>query len=488
MSIDQDTKPRSYDLLWLSLALLPLLLVAFLLPLTPHDYWWYLRLGREILESGSVPSADTYSYTFAGQPLINQPWLAGILFWLIYARGGMTLTFLARGLMIALTYGLLWKWARVSGAGPRLASLLVILAGLAGSNNWSVRPQMFAYPLFVLTLLILWSWDRGRRNTVWLIPFIGLLWVNLHASFVFVFLLSAAAVVFGRGDRRQLLVVLGVTLLAALVNPYGIDLWISVADSFVHPLSRGFSAEWTPPSNLGWQMNIFFGWLLASVPLAAGSPRRLARLEWAWFLGLIWLSLSGQRYVIWGLLLLAWVTASWLADWDAKWLDRPAPPGLPALNYALGIAALALSLLAVPGLRPGAGDNFPEVTTAVDTPVAAAAWLTDHPELPGAMFHDLVFSSYLIHDLPSRPVWIDTRFEVLYPAAQFERYTRISRAAPDWGSLLAEDGVNLLMLSTVRQPYLLDAVRAASDWCERFRDRYVVISARLEAGETCEAE
>lgn len=49
---------RSYDFLWLSIALFPLLIIAMLLPIQPHDYWWYLRLGKDVLESGSVPVVD----------------------------------------------------------------------------------------------------------------------------------------------------------------------------------------------------------------------------------------------------------------------------------------------------------------------------------------------------------------------------------------------------------------------------------------------
>jgi hypothetical protein len=124
---------RSYDFLWLSLALLPLLLIAFLLPLTPHDYWWYLRLGREVLQTGSVPSADTYSYTFAGEPVVNQPWLAAVFFWLLYARGGLTLTFLARGLVVGgVRPAWKWKQRRLGAAG--FDPVVMWPRG----NNWSI--------------------------------------------------------------------------------------------------------------------------------------------------------------------------------------------------------------------------------------------------------------------------------------------------------------------------------------------------------------
>jgi len=67
LNFQPSTFNRSYDFLWLGIALFPLLIIAVLLPLQPHDYWWYLRLGKDVLESGAVPAVDTYSWIQAGQ-------------------------------------------------------------------------------------------------------------------------------------------------------------------------------------------------------------------------------------------------------------------------------------------------------------------------------------------------------------------------------------------------------------------------------------
>ena len=54
---------RSYDLLWLSLALLCILPIAFYLSITPHDYWYFVRIGKDIWQTGVIPTVDTLSYT-----------------------------------------------------------------------------------------------------------------------------------------------------------------------------------------------------------------------------------------------------------------------------------------------------------------------------------------------------------------------------------------------------------------------------------------
>ncbi len=83
--------------LWLALVLFIALCIAFLLPVTPQDYWWYLRIGRDTLSSGAVPRLDSLTFSQTGTPVDYQSWGAAVVFWLIYRLGGLTLTGLLRG-------------------------------------------------------------------------------------------------------------------------------------------------------------------------------------------------------------------------------------------------------------------------------------------------------------------------------------------------------------------------------------------------------
>ena len=98
---------RSYDILWLSIALFPLLIIAILLPIQPHDYWWYLRLGKDVLQNAAVPVVDTYSSIQAGQPIVYQSWLSAVFLWLAYKTAAMSLTIFLVAVLIGLTYAML---------------------------------------------------------------------------------------------------------------------------------------------------------------------------------------------------------------------------------------------------------------------------------------------------------------------------------------------------------------------------------------------
>jgi hypothetical protein len=81
--------------------------------------------------------------------------------------------------------------------------------------------------------------------------------------------------------------------------------------------------------------------------------------------------------------------------------------------------------------------------------------------------------------MPSRLLWIDNRFNA-FPPEHWEKYQTISSAKPDWDELLDKDKINLLMLSLVSQPSLVQAVEESNEWCEQYRDKTAVIFSRCE--------
>jgi hypothetical protein len=477
MNFRQDPS-RSYDFLWLGIALFPLLIIAVLLPIQPHDYWWYLRLGKDILANGAVPIVDTYSSIQAGQPIVYQSWLSAVILWVTYKAGGIPLTIFLVAALIGITYALLWQLMREGGIGPRLAALLTLLAGLSGSSNWGVRPQLFAYPLFMAALWILLKWKNRGQKFLWILIPISWAWANLHGSFILLFILIGIAFIFGAGDRKKIFWTALISLAVTLINPRWFVLWQSVISTFTAPGIRDLSPEWLPPLNQGWQMNIFFAWLILLVPLAAFARRKLSAFEWILFLAFSWFALTGIRYVIWDLFVISVLTAFLMPEFITRRFDQEQGATIPSLNYALGILFLLMPLILLPGLREKWWKASPPALDP-QTPVAAASWLNKHPELPGPMWNDVVFGSYLIHAAPARPVWIDTRIQVIFTARQAMDYLFVQSAREGWSTKLKEEGVNLLLLANT-QPDLVKAVQNSSEWCRQYQDDIALIFSRCE--------
>ncbi len=485
--MDQSNRliPSIYDgsILWWGLVIWMVASIAVLMPLEPNDYWWYLRVGRDTLHDGAVPVVDTLSHTQAGRPVVYHSWLAAVLFYLIRLWGGDGLTMLCKALLLGILYALTWSTCRIVGAGGRLSSLITWLAALASSNNWAVRPQIWAYPLFSLTLLVL-LYKPKKIVSLWLLPAIMVLWVNLHGSFVLGFLLVGAAWVGERERRRELGVVLGSMSIASLINPRGLGAWRYVLTMLTDPSSQQLGTEWHAPTPDTWQNVLFFIWFLSLTPLLfeLARNRRIALPDlsltwWLWFLGFGWMALTGLRYVIWFILILAPLSAMLLTPLIGQWLDRRSPRGMPALNAGIAIALLLMPLLLLPGVRERWWKTAPPPWTA-NTPGQATRWLAEHPELPGPLWSDIAFASYLTFALPERPVWSDTRLEV-YPLEQSLRYIEISNAVYNWQELLDAEGIQLLMIDPHAQPRLWEAVQRSPHWTVRYQDDTAIILTRL---------
>lgn len=448
--------------LFFALVISFVLALVFLLPINPNDYWWYVRIGGDIVSSGAIPTLEHLSYSQAGAPVTYQTWLASLIFWAVNQAGGVLLTGLLRGALVGGFYLCLWQVMRENGSRPKLSALVLLAAALTGSNNWSMRPQLFAYPLFGLGLWVISGWLAGKDRRLWLLPPLAALWINLHGSYPLLFVLLGTALIAGKGNRRPLLLFTGLAVLATFLNPLGPREWLHTISLMQNPSITQFSLEWQPPVNKGWQMNLFFGWLLLFSPLAALASKRPTKLEWLWFIGFGWMAFSGIRYIIWLTAVLAIVSARLLSSWVGDRVDRPGSFNNPALNLAIGSLILLLPFTLLPGFRQSWWTEAPPNLSDM-TPTEAVAWLAARPELPGPLWSELAFSSYLTYALPERPVWIHTQFEI-FPPEQFVQYKDISNASINAIALLEEEGINLLLLSREEQPALVQAVQNSSDW------------------------
>jgi hypothetical protein len=469
---------NSYNFLWLSLALFPLLALTFMLSVPAQDYWWYLRLGKDILEQGSIPIIDTMSHSRAGEPIFYQQWLSAIIFYWIYQIGEAGLTFLLRAILIGMTYAMIWFLMR-TWSGARTVTILLFILGLSTSNNWMIRPQLFAYPLFLLCLFAIYQWQNKNNKLLFLLPLSVLFWVNLHGSFILPFVLAGVAFIFGNGNRKTMTHAIVAMLIASLLNPHGFGVWEYLFFILNNPSDYLFSVEWYPPTNAGWQMNIFFAWLLAFPIIASLSKNKLSLLEWILFLGFGWLALSGIRYVIWFMFLLAIFTSKLIADWSHQWLDKPIEKINPRLNTTVGLVLLTLPLLLTPNIRDSWWKDAPPLYELSTTPIQAVEFLKANEELPNPLWNDYAFGSYLQFMLPSRPTWIDTRM-YSFSVAQWQDYVNVTNAQ-GWGEFFDKEDINLLLLSQASQAKLIQAVSESNVWCEEYQDEYAVIFSRCEA-------
>ena len=192
--------------------------VIGLRPLADNSFFTHLATGRIILDTGSVPSVDPYTFTAQGAPWVVQSWLASVLYATAEALAGATGLRALMGCTAAALCAVAWRLTRpASSIVPRLAIGVVFVA--AGAELWAERPLMLGLLAFAGVILA----ANGELDPRWLVP-IGWLWVNVHGSFP-LGLVYLAVVAVGRrmdgGSPRAELRSLGWLLVGVLLGAVG---------------------------------------------------------------------------------------------------------------------------------------------------------------------------------------------------------------------------------------------------------------------------
>ena len=218
------------------------------------DTFASLASGRLISANG-VPHIETMTWAAHGRPWIDQQWLGQWLYYQAYRIGGYPAVGALSAVCIALAFGLLAAFMLRRGTSPVRTLIWVAIAYAVCELNTIVRTQSFAYPLFVLTIVILLEDDRRKafNRSLLALPLVFLLWANLHGSalltapIVVVYCLWAASHNRRRDQRRSLASYLGLAAcmpIALLATPYGltiVDYYRSVLDN---PVIAARVGEW----------------------------------------------------------------------------------------------------------------------------------------------------------------------------------------------------------------------------------------------------
>jgi tetratricopeptide (TPR) repeat protein len=218
------------DLLMI-LAFLGLTFLLGVFPLKDTDFWWHLKAGDQIRQTGQVPRFDTFTYGAEWHPWIDLHWGFQVALSWGYEQGGVVLLNVAKCVITCLAVFLLITARKPDW--PVWVMLLVWLpALLVLSGRMYIRPETISLLYLSIVLAILFRWDRNP----WLafaLPVVQLFWVNSHGLFILepimlVFALIDEAVRPGsfslerRGWWRKILTATCLTGLACLCNPYGL--------------------------------------------------------------------------------------------------------------------------------------------------------------------------------------------------------------------------------------------------------------------------
>jgi hypothetical protein len=433
--------------LWAALAILLPILGAFIANLSSVDLAYHLRAGTEFLDGSGIPTRDTFTFTAAGEPWLDQQWGAQVILAVVYRLTGWIGLVVLRGALVGALFGLLFAACRLRGADLRRAAWLTLGAFIVSAVALALRPQLFGMVLLALTLVVV----AGRRRwprAIWLVAPIVVVWANVHGSFflgpVVVGLAWLEDLHDRRPEARQTFVAAIVAALAAFINPFGPAVWGYALGLSTNSFVTARISEWQPTSLRTVPGMLFFGSALAVAVLLA---RRASAVSWptlAWLAIFFAIGAYAIRGVAWWPLGAAVAVAGLLAR------PEPAPPvrvarGLQRVNAAI-VAVLVLACAALlPAWRPIDPDLGAPVGVVGHAPPGVTTALRGITRPGDRLFNPQPWGSWFELALPDLPVAIDSRIEV-FPPEVWDEYERVTGGGEGWQDVLDRWAVTIVVV------------------------------------------
>ncbi len=443
---------RAGRLAWIGAAAIVVLVLA-VQPFSNTDVWWNLALGRLITSSG-IPAHEPFSFLPAAHAWIGQQWLYQVTLAGLVGAGGAGLASLVMGLVataaVVLAALSVPSTARITGPWLALAMVItgIVLTSVVGVTSEEITVLGVAIVLFVIS-----RWREGRTAAVWGLPPLFLIWANMDTGFAAGLLILVGVLVLirpaGDSGRRQLGLAVLVSAIAALANPIGPSIYVSVIAGVISPGAAQNLTGWASPNFHDWSMRIFEAEIILMVILwtISGGPDRFAAII---SFGLLIATLFAQE----NLGVLAIVLTPQLAIHGARAWKRHVEPRLAnqpwatrrhlhpiATSGVLVAMTAAMAVVLVPQLSPTAAASYQATTY----PEAAASYVAGH--FPGQRIYTVdTWGGYLAYRFPDGRVVFLYDEPAVFSTTALNQYLDVDQLAPDWTRVLTTEDIRVAIL------------------------------------------
>ena len=463
-------------------------------PLWHTDVWGHLAYGRLIWTGGGIPTTEPLMPLAEGMRFVDLAWLSQIvLFGLNSALGvaGLQLFYAATiTACVAILAAVCYRQSR---------SALLAIGGCAFFLwvEWQqltiIRPQLAGMVCYMALLAML---HTERLKPRWIaIPLLFVVWANLHGSFIMGLVLLGAycagraidvlrierslGAVFRDEQVRQLLVLLELSAVAALVNPYGLEIYAEVValtrNANVHDL-----VEWEPLTSRMRQGRAAGALALLLVVAYRLSPRRVSGAEAILVLGLGAATLWISRMIVWwtpiAVVALVVHANAALRQRRPGWQPHESPRS--PIWAAVAAVAVVIGFACSSTARAMFGSEVPlESAVTERTPVAATKYLKEHPP-EGLVFNDSSWGDYLLWaGPPGIQVFAGSHVHLL-PHTAWRHYLMMADGVAEVEGMLDRYGVNTVVIDPLRRSQLTARLRASEFWRVGYEDPTSIVFLR----------
>lgn len=439
------------------------------------DTWWHLKAGQVIWNTHSIPRADQWSFTAYGHPWIAHEWLSQFCMytvWRFFGYPGLQLWLcLLAGAIVAAVYLLSYRYC----GDATIAALGGFLAFLFGTIGFSLRPQLLAYFLLALELLLLQRGFSSKPRALWWLPPLFLVWINCHPSY------PLGLAIFGAALACRLWNLRGKALRSAFefvnpflascaalaLNPFGLKMLFYPFDLlFRQKDNLAFIDEWFPPNPQASQ-GLALVIVLAAIGIAGLTGRaRLSVFELLVFVPVTFFAIQHRRMLFVFGIVAAPLVCRMLTDYLGP--RKPQRDHLPS-NAVLLLTASLLCVAMFP--RP---ENI-EANIEAANPVKAVRFIRE-AGLQGPMLNDYGWGGYLIWEMPEHKTFVDGRADIFDWTGVLAEYRRWVGGTVDPAPMLDKYRIGFCLFPVEGIPATL--LRRLPGWKQVYSDRIAAVFVR----------
>ncbi|MFH0846079.1 MAG: hypothetical protein V1851_01620 [Patescibacteria group bacterium] len=462
--------------------------------LATADLGRFLKNGENIFNGNfkEILNTNFYSYTFAQYPFLNHHWGTGVIFYLIYKIGGFLFLHLFSITLILSTFFILFKITEKK-AGLIITTLFSLLLIPLMAYRREIRPELFSGLFSSIFVYILWSYRDNRLSPkkLLLLPFIEILWVNLHIYFflgpaiIGAFILEKLIFYFKNKKEilKPLFYTFGGTIIATLINPFG---WKGAVHPFMIYNNYGYKileeqSVWflenlniNNPNFLFFKIILFliissFVWMII---------KKRSEFQWVNFFLIIGFGFMACLSIR-NISLFAFISLPILA-WNFKILW----PKIDLSNIDKKIYSLITALIIVIVICIEYGNYLPANSNLFGLGVikyeSNAIDFFKKNNLKGPIFNNYDIGGYLIYHLyPQEKVFVDNRPET-YPPEFFQNiYIPMQENEKIWKEKSKEYNFNTIFFylhdaTSWGQQFMISRVQD-KEWIPVFADDFIII-------------
>jgi len=462
------------------------------------DILWHIKQGEWLWKNNSfIIDREIFTYQFEYREWYYLSWLSDIVAYMVYTISKLEGIVVWYATVISVTVAMIFNY-NYKKYGYLAFSIFLFLPLM--KTHWLPRAHLYSHFFIVVWFIILDRYIETRKiKTLFILPLLQVLWVNLQSSFIYGFVIGGIFIlgelleyiILKKKDKLESLkCLIGVgllTILTSLVNPFGLKYY---ANFFSNKTVTGFLKSVTTEFlsvNTHKIIAVNFVVLLIFMIIYFFKKTSAKHIKYSYILMLIFWQYTALEYtrhvailgIVLALILPVFLNEISVFERVKKLNEkfRLISRGYCLIFNKKKTTVLSILFIVLLTLFPltNTGKTCLEFKAEIDErryPIRAVEYMKKN-KLKGRIYNTYLYGGYLIWEYyPKKVVFIDPRASI-YPLGILQDYFYVYTGEEKWLEVLKLYKIKYILVE--RESNIGKLIRYAEKWEALYEDEISVL-------------